>query len=130
MGGRERVKGWGPPHSLSLSLPPHFSPSLPGAYLIKAVMPSTDFRGADLSDSLADRAVFVDANFEDAVLVSVEREREGEIFNPGARARARAGRLARFTHRHTHTHTHPAPSLFTFSNVSFSPGQTWAAPTW
>jgi len=68
-------------------------------------MPSTDFRGADLSDSLADRAVFVDANFEDAVLVSVEREREGEIFNPGARARARAGRLARFTHRHTHTNT-------------------------
>jgi uncharacterized protein YjbI with pentapeptide repeats len=38
-------------------------------------MPSTDFRGADLSDSLADRAVFVDANFEDAVLVR-EKKRE------------------------------------------------------
>ena len=53
-----------------------FSPPLTaGAYLIKAVMPSTDFRGADLSDSLADRAVFVDANFEDAVLVR-EKKRE------------------------------------------------------
>jgi hypothetical protein len=34
-------------------------------------MPSADFSGADLSDSLADRAVFVDANFEGAVLQRV-----------------------------------------------------------
>jgi uncharacterized protein YjbI with pentapeptide repeats len=40
-------------------------------------MPSTDFRGADLSDSLADRAVFVDANFEDAVLVREKMDVDG-----------------------------------------------------
>jgi hypothetical protein len=34
-------------------------------------MPSTDFSGADLSDSLADRAVFVDSNFENAILQRV-----------------------------------------------------------
>ena len=50
-------------------------------------MPSTDFRGADLSDSLADRAVFVDANFEDAVLV---REKKREKRERGCEAKPAA----------------------------------------
>ena len=45
--------------------------NLRGAYLMKLVAPGVDFTGADVSDALMDRSVFVDANFTNAVLQRV-----------------------------------------------------------
>ena len=45
--------------------------NLRGAYMMKLVAPGVDFTGADMSDALMDRSVFVDANFTNAVLQRV-----------------------------------------------------------
>jgi hypothetical protein len=42
--------------------------NLQGAYLMKGAFPYTDFSNANLSDTLADRAVLVESNFDGAVL--------------------------------------------------------------
>lgn len=41
---------------------------LVGAYFIKTVVARANFEGADLSDTLSDRAVFVDSNLRNAIL--------------------------------------------------------------
>ena len=45
--------------------------NLRGAYMMKLVAPGVDFTGADMSDALMDRSVFVKANFTDAILARV-----------------------------------------------------------
>lgn len=45
--------------------------NLRGAYMMKLVAPDVDFTGADMSDALMDRSVFVNANFTDAILERV-----------------------------------------------------------